>query len=363
MWPAIAPLFHRRETHRLKFVLALQSLATQAPQLHQNFYQLAILIQEAELVYTNKDILCEEYTSAVTTQSRLLQRQLLATQEFTIDQHTFDTNNVLATSFIAMEEEGYQQGVPHTKLFAYALGFGQYQSKDTVLPIVRFSTALDSQEMGSISNIAMQRGSYVALGRASVSLGNSTLTSNAIQTWHVTALHIRKFKQRLNQVPTYFSSAGSVGLGLTLLDFDGDNSQSISRGTLLGGELLFNLFATKENNHFAFISLGADIQRNVYLSQAHFGIALPVCAETLFSFDKQRKWQWRNKLAYRVSTDREFADDLRITTEVNYRLGTVRKPLLLVKLASEYTRSYQTTQDVEPFASLVTWLGVEFNQW
>jgi len=354
-WPNIKSLFKKKSNTRLDTLNAIAKNIGHDVGLDIRLNQLFILVQEAEMAYEHKDLVCQQYTSEVTSQARLYQRDLILSSIPIVS--SISTDTLLSEKFSITENTAFNQGVPHTKLLAYAIGGGHYQnSQNFNSALLSLNLTLDEQQLGSISNIAMQRSSYVKLVSTQINFSNTNKLDleNNILSWHFTALDVRKFKDRLNRVPSYFSSAGTIGLGLSVLDFEKDYTLGIERGTWIGGEVLFNLISSAEHNDYIYTSVGLDLRHQKYLDSSSTEVMLPVRMETLLTFDKNRRLQWRNNFEYRFSTD-TLEDEFELSTGLTYRMGEVAGRLVLFRLSSEYK---QLGSNID---SLTTWMGVEIN--
>ncbi|MDH5182171.1 MAG: DUF4105 domain-containing protein, partial [Gammaproteobacteria bacterium] len=330
-WPPLYKIFSRDRRERADFVDATAVYVGRYPALDTQLYQLFTLTQEAEMAFEHKDLICTEYTSQVTAKSRQHQQTLLQTATQHIS--PIDTERLFAELHTTKTAEAYRAGTPHTKLLAYHFGVGQYAVEQTSSPVLLIGATLDEQELGSISNVAMQRSSYVNLASTQVILSTDQDHPRQLQSLRFNALDIRKFKDRLNRVPGYFSPAGSTGLGISLLNVEKNYLLDIESGAWLGGELLFNLISGEEHNDFLYFSIGADIRR---FKQGNLpainAIALPLRIETLWTPDERRRLQWRNKLEYRYSTDDELGDEIEAQSGLTYQLGEAGGQLLLLRL-------------------------------
>lgn len=353
-WPNIKPLFNKNNNGRLNVLKAIAENIGQHIDLDVRLNHLFVLVQEAEMAYEHKDLICQQYTSVVTSQARQYQQSLiLASTPVT---SSISTDELLSKQFIGSANDAFEEGVPHTKLLAYAIGGGYYSnSRKHSNAILSLNVTLDEQQLGSISNIAMQRSSYVKLASTQINLSNDIEQPNSIQSWRFTALDVRKFKDRLNQVPSFFSSAGSMGLGLSLLDFEKDNGLELEHGTLVGGELLFNLISSAEHNDYIYSAIGADLRYHKDINVSRNGVVIPTRVETLWTFDKKRRLQWRNKFEYRFATDNNFEGEYKLSTGLSYQMGELAGRLFLLRLSSEYNNLGGNEN------SQLTWLGIEIN--
>ncbi len=362
-WPDLGDLFSKSEAEREATADAIFQQAWQVPNDHNRVYTLANLVQESEMVFEHKDLNCENYTSTVTARARLFQRQLRERDSQALSDYRFDVRTAIDEVYLAREERGYEQGTPHTQLFAYTVGYGEYRRQRMARSLLNVGVVLDLQEMGSLSSVAMQRGNYVKLGAVDLALSLDGSDRGELQTWDLTALRIRKLKERLEYIPGFFTPAGTMGLGLAVLDLHGDKTQDYRRSTLVGGELLFNLASSAENNDFLFVALGAELVSQAGPQSSASGVMLPLHLETLMTQGSGRAWQWRNAFDYRVATRGDMSHEVTIHTSLAYRLNTPAAPQLLLKLAADYNRivDHGAESLIQPWWKVV--LGVEVNRW
>jgi len=353
-WPNIKPLFTSSSKNRLTVIKEIGNNIGQQASLDVRLNRFFVLVQEAEMVYEHKDLDCEQYTSNVTAQAREYQRRIMLASNASVT--TVSTDNLLSDYYKNTADNAYAQGVPHTKLLAYGIGTGYYSnSKQNSNAIVSFNITLDEQQLGSISNIAMQRSSYVKLASSQINFGVNNNQENSILSWRFTALEVRKFKDRLNRVPSYFSPAGSIGLGLSLLDVEIDNVLRIEHGTWFGGELLFNILSSAEHNNYIYTSIGADLRYHKTPDDSNTRVVLPARLETLITFDQKRHWQWRNNIEYRYAIDNDFEHEYEFNSGLTYQMGEIVGRLILFRVSSEYKYFGKGN------SSHTSWLGIEIN--
>jgi len=360
-WPDINDLFSNQEKKRLTATKSLEAFYPSAPRHFQDFYHLASLIQEAEMVYDHKELHCVDYTSPVTAEARSFQQQLLKEKADQIAQRPLNLDSELTESYANTESESFSGGVPYTKLLSYKLGFGHYTTENLQTPVLQLEATAMAQDMGSTTNVAMQRGGFVRLGDFSISLDMDRKDTGKIQQWRATLLKIRKFKERLNYVPSYFSPQGKIGLGLTLVDFTEETPYKLKHGALLGGELLFNLISSHNYDNFAFVSIGAELHSHSEADKRHRGLMLPAHGEVLVGFGQQQRWQWRAQMDYRYSLSDKLNDEIDTRTGLSYRLGRLHGALFFAKFTSRYYETLE--QSGGSNAAWLNWLGIEVNPW
>ena len=362
-WPAIDDLFSKSEARRVAVAEAVFRLAWQISNDDEKSYRLANLIQESEMVFAHKDLNCENYTSLVTAKARQFQRQWLAQHDQRLSVDYVDLNTTMNELYMGREAAAYQQGTPYTQLFSSGVGYGVYRRQESSRPVLNMGIAMAAQEMGALSSVAMQRGNFVKLGAVDLALALDGNGRGDIQTWQVTALRIRKLKERLEYIPHYFSPAGAIGLGLGFLDLYGDKTQDYRRVTLIGGELLFNLVSSLENNDYLLMGMGSEWVSQKGPIHSATSVMLPLHLEALMTYGKVRQWQWRSSLDYRLAMNTNMADEAVFRTSLAYRLETAAAPQLLLKLSADYNNvAYPNGASlIAPWWKVV--LGVEVNHW
>lgn len=294
------------------------------------YFRLAALGQEAELTYLDKEQICEEMTTEATTAQRELLRAVLAKDATAARRNALDTNRLIYDRYRDEEERDALTGSRHTHLAAVRAGYGLLgggrQRNESVFLL---GGALHKQDMGSISAQSMQRATSVSLGEVSVALARDDDGDLSAREWRVTALSLRKLKERLYDVPSYISPEGSLGIGLTLLDARGSKRRGFVRSTLLGGELIANLWSSRMYNQFVYTSLGAAAvgdfpttdRTELASRKERLHIQLPWRIEALWTFDDERRWQLRAEGEWRVgrpagALEREITGQ----TQLSYRL-------------------------------------------
>jgi len=361
-WPNISEFFKDKVLNREAFVQELQSLyegnEEDNEELNQDYYALLNMMQEAEMAYGHKDMLCENYTSQVSERIRIFQERLLKNIK---EIRPLDIKSILEGEHLGNEEEAYKEGLPRTQLLSYGLGLGHYHSNDKDRTTLRLNGSIEKQNMGSISNLAMQRGNFVRMGDVDISLSNNSKLR--VTTWEASLLKIQKFQDRLDTIPSYFSSAGNLGLGLSVLDFRGTDERDMVSGTIVGGKVLVNLFSSTNNNDFIYLSLGADVsyQKDSYYKE--IGFQIPSSVNSLMSFGNRRQLQWRNKFEYASSIGNKLKDEIRLKTELTYQLGVHAKSLYLLRLGMSYDKLISSKEGSDSFSYTQGWIGLEVHPW
>jgi hypothetical protein len=318
-WPAVEDFVSGSETRRTEALLKFKAVALSEPALAPDVYALASLLQEMEMVFDPKDRLCRDYTSPVTHEARLLQRELLSdsTQPFP----PVNWSEALIESPAARR---MAEGSDHTGLFTFQPGFALYKTTGADAEgVASFSGALLKQEMGSCSRVAMQRAGFVELGGYSF-LGDADNLREA----RITGLELRKFRENQGEVEAGFSSLRGWGLGLKVLDFHKREIGPEWQGTLGGLALLCNLFSRSQHRHYAFVGSGVEFGFTKEESEeADWDFSVPLQAESLFSF---RYLQWRSRLIWN-----DAACEWNVSTDLSYPLTSKRNLETLVRVSAQ----------------------------
>jgi len=298
------------------------------------------------MVDAYKDLVCEKYTSESTAEARRLQTRILQATQDRRDLRV-DMDRLLGDHFAPREATYAKAGTAHTELYPLALGSGVVQvdgeSSKTVLTL---DGALLNQDLGSRSQVAMQRSSAATLGGVS-----GHIDDGALREWQVTGLALRKFRDTLNTVPSAFTSSRGLGLGVTVLDVHHSAQTGRTRTRIAGIEALANIMSTPNYNDFLLVSIGGELAH-----QDQYEVAIPIGFEHLWSFDDAMNWQWRNAVSYDVTTGNRFS----ASSSLAIRLGEMRNRDILVRLGADYTREH-TDRDILDTLTLKAQL--ELNRW
>jgi hypothetical protein len=363
-WPDVDRLFSKDDNVRANAVAQLAQIIDKRRETWPRAYFLAALIQEAEMAFSYKGLVCKRYTTPATAEARCLQRFILSESRGGVEDFQIPMAKRIEGKYRDIEKSGAENGSSHTGHNAFAFGAGGYFSdKSQCTPVVTLDAALHHQDMGAVSSIAMQRSGYVDLGKVTAVCEAHGDEAGKLKSWRVTALSLRKFKDRLNRVPSYFSSAGTFGIGLTVIDFSGDSELEKTYGTLAGVEALFNMFSSEENNRFLYISGGGSIVSNGYKGINSIGIGLPLRTEALWTFDRHRKWQWRGEAAYEFSTRKDISDILQAETSITFRPEIFKKNEVLIRFAVRFRRDLSNSVDPEDHTTSMGRIEAEVHFW
>lgn len=345
-WPSLRDLNHPCDFVRAGALAQLSNVVYARPHLGSSICALAALAQEKDMVHAYKGIVCEKYTSESTAEARKLQAHILRTAK---DKRDFrvDTDQLLNDHFSPREAAYARAGTAHTELYPLAFGPGFVQvDGESGKSVLTFDGALLNQDLGSRSRIAMQRSSAATLGGVSGHIGDGDL-----REWQITGLTLRKFRDTLNSVPSAFTSARGLGLGLTVLDVHHSAQTGKTRTNIAGIEALANIISTPNYNDFLLVSIGVELTH-----QDKYEVGIPIGFEHLWSFDDAMKWQWRNTATYDVTTGDRFS----ASSSLAVRLGDVWNRDVLLRLGADYKRERGDRATVD---TVILKAQLELNRW
>lgn len=329
----------------------------------QVFYQLATLGQDAEMSFLDRTQRCENYTSPVTAYLRTSQRGLLERHGVKVADGAVDTNALISEKFQGEEALDARTGSQNTQLSSVSAGAVQSGGHRGYF----LGYAVHRQEAGSIASQAMQRGTAVQLGDFHYESVFSEAGSEGFR-WRVTGLEIRKFKERLYEVPSYFSPEGKIGLGLSLLKIRRDSTLDFTESTLGGGAVLFNLVSSRLFLDYLFVSAGADAEvvwrksRTLKLVPMQTALVIPLRTEGLLTLGASRLWQLRGAHQERIKRiSGQIFFERTSSALVQYRLPERLASEFLLAAKVERFDPFDDLSAERPQASYS--LGVEWNRW
>jgi hypothetical protein len=345
-FPDLNLLLNKDVDDRVLFIKELEKFYEKHQRFENELYKLSTLIQNAEMAYEHKNLVCENYTSKLTTQTRIFQDKLLNL----INDPSIKVESTINKKYKAFEELEYNNGQSHTNLLSFGVGYGKNNSKK----ILHLEASIVKQEMGSLSNIAMQRGNSVKLGSFDINL----LEDAKVANWEFTALNIKKLKERLDTIPSYFSYSGEFGLGLNVLDYKGNHSLNYMEGSIIGGELLFNMISSKSQEDYLFISLGSQMAYQKYNDISNTGLSFPIYLQNMFSFGEKRELQWQTKLSYAKAIKEKMDSRKNFMSELRYKLPFNTDAQYLAKVKYEKQFKSKNLLGDETF-----YISLEVNNW
>jgi len=362
----LADILSANEDARLASWKKLRSRLEASADQAGTFYQLAALGQDAELSYLDRSQRCENYTPKVTVFLRASQRDLLIKYGDSVHADAVDTNELISEAFREEEITDAYSGSQNTQLSSVSLGAGHDSrlNRNGLL----FSFAVHKQDAGSVSSQSMQRGTSVRLGEFKFETYNNVADLDKAVRWQLKGLEIRKFKERLYDVPSYFSQHGKVGIGLSLLNIRKDTERESVQSTIAGGSLLFNVISSRLYLDYVFASAGADFDVNWRKSRSgklvpkQSAIVLPLRAEGLMTFGESRTWQVRAAHNHRIKriAGQDFTES-HTSASLQYRLPMVPSEFLISAGVARMVSFANETLVRVP--NLHYNLGVEWNRW
>jgi len=349
-WPDISDVFQSDDARRRQVIERLDAFSGRHSEIQTPLWQLSHLIHQADLTYSYRDQACQQITPQSTAAIRRWQQHL------GIRRGTKDFSPLQYTAYASRERHSFSQGVPHTKLLS--LRMASHYASDTLGSYggLQLGTSFMQQEMGSMGNIAMQRSSAVDLGSFDASLARNAVGELKLQDWRMTALSVRKFKQRLDRVPGFFTDAGKMGIGLSVLRLASDKRAELTHGGVLGAEALFNLYSSRDNVDYAFLSAGLEWHRHIERGVDDSAVMAPLAVETLNTWLPNRRLQWRNRGEWSAGLGSQFDPEWRVNSRLSYRLPG-QKSMALVYLSAERRHWSEFAGDHASFN-----IGLEWNR-
>ena len=319
-WPAISAVFDSDDKARLGFIKQLKRLnedyLADIKTLPSELYAFFLLLQEAELVYQEKSKDCDNYSSLSSAAIRQVQKDMLRDPRLNIYPEYYDMQEQVYKPYGEIERQHFKQGNTYSELFALEASLGASKtSMNSWQPILTAGVVLVKQDMGSRSNVAMQRGNHLRLGRLNI---NVNLDSQKIDQWHLTGLELRKLKTRLGSVPSVLSKHGSVGLGLSVADIYHNEVLDWRQSAVIGGETIFNVFSSDNNDSYWFFSAGVDGTVQTLQDESAYALTLPLRTEFLWSIDEHDRWQLRGEYEYNWSGFDEVFSSEYVSSKLSY---------------------------------------------
>ena len=352
-WPANAALESPRTSTRRNVIKNIEQVYQNDPRLYQQTYELATWVQEAELAYSHKDLVCELYTSPVSADARIFQQQLLKDlsnnnpNENPIKSIKKDRELDRLGGYL--ERQDYFSGIPHTKVLSYSLGFIEQHNRNRTIENTEqdkavsllFNGALFRQEMGSPSSLAMQRTSRVTLGQLSFKLNDK---ESGLSLKNLNVLKLSKFRDQLGRTQGFWHGSSAIGFGLSLLNIDNNDEQKVIDNRIAGAELLFGLLSSEFNNHYLYAAGGInwDWQKLPTVGNGSYdtstGVRPIAGLYGLITLQQKRRLQLRSQLEFSPSLGQELSSTLRANVKLDYRLENLQKHLILLNIFADYQR-------------------------
>lgn len=357
-WPPPAAFADRHEGTRAQAIEEAGALATAAPELRPGLYRLAAWVQEADMAFSDKELVCENYTSSAAAAARTLQAQLLGATG--PEQPTpIDTGAAIRNHYAPEEATAATIGSLHTGLYTLSAGIGYYASNASRdAPACVLSGAVLRQELGDPSRLAMQRAGALELGGAKV-----VFDEDALREWQLTVLRLRKFRETLERVPSCLASTRGFGMGLSVLELRQTENNDRPYGTIAGAAILGNLASSAHHEDFLALSAGLDIAMSGDANDPALRAETPVGLESLVTLDGSMAFQWRNAATCRFAPESNSSPDVDARTSLAHRLGELVGRELWGGLAFEYhlqgedadSRHAEATTLVQAFVTLSRW--------
>lgn len=357
-WPPPAAFADRRETTRARAIEEAGALAAASPELRPGLYRLAAWVQEADMAFSDKELVCENYTSAAAAAARTLQAQWLAAAGPT-NPAPLDTGAAIRNHHAPAEAAAAAIGSPHTGLYTLSAGLGYYASNASRdAPACVLSGAVLRQELGDPSRLAMQRAGSLELGGAEV-----VFDEDALREWQLTVLRLRKFRETLERVPSCLASTRGFGMGLSVLELRQTENNDRPYGTIAGAAILGNLASSAHHEDFLAISAGLDIAMSDDANDPVLRAETPVGVESLVTLGAAMAFQWRNAATCRFAPESGSRPGVDAVTSLAHRLGEIAGRELWGGLAVEHHLQDEDADSRRAEATTLVQAFVTVNRW
>lgn len=338
-WPDVSAFLDKNISERLFAIRQLEGVVFEDPNTLPLVLSLGPVLQQMELATDVRGGLCRDLTSEATTAARELQRTLMEQYPDNLPVDLFQSGHPLQ----APPPPG--SGSMHTRLFAMEAGVAWLDDR----PGAWLSGVLLQQEMGSRSNLAMQRAGALILGRATILLDEDT-----VQEWGFTGLSLRKFRERLGKVPSGLTSSDGWGMGLKVLELNSKTIGPELDGRLAGISGWVNLLSSEDNRNF--IMMGAGLDAGWHHGQqfgTDWGALFPLGIESLVSIGSVK---WRNTAAWIPNTLTDSPIQLSASSVLEIPLGEWGKTEVILRTGLD---SRWIGNDQRTLGTCV----LEFNRW
>ncbi|MBU3915082.1 hypothetical protein KKA14_06055, partial [bacterium] len=377
VWPSDDLLFHKDDETRVIAYERLYPIAMKAPETRTGILNVLNMAQKAELVFTWNKGECVEYSTKTKGEVRKNLKRLYQTIE---NAPIVDLDQEITSWDSDQEELDNLEGSSHTRLMSWRLGAGAVKSpaKDW-RALFTLGGAIYGQDMGDLSNRAMQRGTSVMLGDVDLSFKRVNEGHVEITDWRITGLKIRKIKARRHYIPSVFSRNRKLGLGFTLLELSTDPWEENRYKTVFAeGEVFTSLVSSRLNLDHLNIALGVGLEtpwgtENCFaamLLNEETLLEIPFRLDGLLTFGDNRQLQTRAMLEYKYFYDFKGDDsasyskkNLLVGTSFVYRLAEINKAEVLLKGNLEFKDDFSQDATGNRNQQLMLRVGFEINRW
>ena len=338
-WPALKDFLSTDVETRVIAIQQLKAVLISDPNQVSRLLSIGPLLQQMELFTDVRSGYCRDLTSEATTAAREFQAELMQTFPDAKPEQLF------GESFPLNPSPSLFKGSDHTGLFALETGPTWLEDHAGWM----FSGTLLQQQMGSRSELAMQRAGELTLGR-----GEFFFDNDSLQEWQVTGLSLKKFRERLGRVsPGLFSSQG-WGLGLSVLNIKGRRFGPDLQGQVAGISGWVNLFSSTSNRQYLIVGTGLDVGwSHDKETDTDWGLYLPLQVESLLSAGSL---QWRNRFAWIPNTIEDAPIEMTFKSDLALPLGEWKKTEVLFHLTADSLWSGNQQRTLGS-------LSFEFNRW
>jgi hypothetical protein len=318
-------------------------------------YQIGILAQEAEISYREAEDPCSRSSTPGSGEARKLVRLALAENSNVSTTDGIDTNQLIHSKLAGYQKTEIENGSRHTRLLPISISGGVDKQDLENIETLHLKTAFFRQDMGDPSMQSMSRGTSVKMGEVE---GSFDLKGD-LQSWRATGLRVRKFKQRINGVPSYFSNNGQLGLGLKVFEIDSNKKEDLTRINLGGGELLMNFISSPHYNRYIHFGFGLNAATEMRHSQDLY-LGVPAYVEGLWTFDEERRYQLRGRIEANYTPHSSVKSSSKTEAKASYRTDLGNATDVWVFLIGEHTQLVEedSTRTEESYQ-----IGVEVNRW
>lgn len=365
-WPKQRKMLSNNDEKRKEFFNSLLSEIKVYSELHQAVYHFSSIAQEAEKAFAHNELNCRNITTKSTSAIRNTQKYIISNKQ--AGPYALRTQSLIDEFQAEQELLNDRTGFEHTSLLNFKFSIGELDiDKQDKKNITKLSMALHLQDMGDRARLSMQRATSIVLAGTDLVFSNEF---NDLEQWRFTGLHIRKFKERLDTVPSITSPDFRLGIGLNALDFQGIKNQEIIQSSLIGAELLANIFSSDLYSRYLYISLGIALDARWQhpdivapsIGDDHFRGAIPFEINGLWSFDENRRWQLRLKAGNNI----RFGDgkqDKQSTMSLKFsgRVGEIKDRELVFFASSEYIKF--EPENFTDYKYQLHQIGLSINPW
>ncbi|MCP4756539.1 MAG: DUF4105 domain-containing protein, partial [Proteobacteria bacterium] len=376
-WPDDASFFNTDSKTRSSAYAQLYPIAVKNAETRIDILYILKTAQEAELQFTWNKGRCIGYSTETKGEARKILKRLSG---IVSDVPAIDLDREIDSRDSGLEEIDNRTGSRHTRLMSWKVGIGRteipgHDPRDSFI----LGGAIYRQNMGDISNRAMQRGTSVEMGNIEFAFGADEKGQTDIAAWRIIGLQIRKIKARRHYIPDVFSRNRKMGLGFTVLDICTDPFEEKKYSTtFVEGEIFTSLISSRLNLDHLNVSIGMGLE-TPWEHSDHFGakflsdgsrLGIPLKLDGLLTFGADRDLQIRALLEYKHTFDIEvdYSMDWRngafsARTSFLYHLSEIGGAEVLLLGEFEFQDTFRRNSAGNPIQRRLGKLGLEINRW